>query len=79
MTASGATCIDSALTTSADGIPVCDGLGEDANNTLIDGEVIAFDDDGRPSFNALRSRLTSARSSNFLAFVRTRRPARQSL
>src|SRR5213593_1327321 len=31
------------------------GLAEMPNNTVIDGEDIAFDDDGRPSFNALQN------------------------
>jgi DNA ligase D-like protein (predicted ligase) len=32
---------------------VLKGLAKMPDNTVIDGEVIAFDDDGRPSFNAL--------------------------
>mgnify|MGYP001765032313 CR=1 FL=1 len=31
---------------------VVKGLAKMPDNTVIDGEVIAFDDDGRPSFNA---------------------------
>src|SRR5438093_1343696 len=34
---------------------VVKGLAKMPNNTVIDGEVIAFDDDGRPSFNALQN------------------------
>src|SRR5437763_17215249 len=34
---------------------VVKGLAEMPDNTVIDGEVIAFDDDGRPSFNALQN------------------------
>jgi bifunctional non-homologous end joining protein LigD len=34
---------------------VVKGLGGMPDNTVIDGEVIAFDDDGRPSFNALQN------------------------
>ena len=34
---------------------VVKGLAKMPDNTVIDGEVIAFDDDGRPSFNALQN------------------------
>ena len=34
---------------------VVKGLAKMPENTVIDGEVIAFDDDGRPSFNALQN------------------------
>jgi DNA ligase D-like protein (predicted ligase) len=34
---------------------VIKGLAKMPDNTVIDGEVIAFDDDGRPSFNALQN------------------------
>jgi bifunctional non-homologous end joining protein LigD len=34
---------------------VVKGLEKMPDNTVIDGEVIAFDDDGRPSFNALQN------------------------
>jgi bifunctional non-homologous end joining protein LigD len=34
---------------------VLKGLAKMPDNTVIDGEVIAFDDDGRPSFNALQN------------------------
>ncbi|HXK40164.1 MAG TPA: hypothetical protein VJ837_05005 [Candidatus Paceibacterota bacterium] len=34
---------------------VLKGLSKMPDNTVIDGEVIAFDDDGRPSFNALQN------------------------
>ena len=34
---------------------VVEGLTAMPNNTVIDGEVVAFDDDGRPSFNALQN------------------------
>jgi DNA ligase D-like protein (predicted ligase) len=34
---------------------VVKGLANMPDNTVIDGEVIAFDDDGRPSFNALQN------------------------
>jgi bifunctional non-homologous end joining protein LigD len=34
---------------------VVKGLAKMPNNTVIDGEVTAFDDDGRPSFNALQN------------------------
>jgi DNA ligase D-like protein (predicted ligase) len=34
---------------------VVTGLANMPDNTVIDGEVIAFDDDGRPSFNALQN------------------------
>jgi bifunctional non-homologous end joining protein LigD len=34
---------------------VVNGLAKMPDNTVIDGEVIAFDDDGRPSFNALQN------------------------
>jgi ATP-dependent DNA ligase len=34
---------------------VVKGLARLPENTVIDGEVVAFDDDGRPSFNALQN------------------------
>jgi DNA ligase D-like protein (predicted ligase) len=34
---------------------VLKGLAKLPDNTVVDGEVIAFDDDGRPSFNALQN------------------------
>ncbi len=34
---------------------VVKGLAKMPDDTVIDGEVIAFDDDGRPSFNALQN------------------------
>jgi ATP-dependent DNA ligase len=34
---------------------VVKGLARLPDNTVIDGEVVAFDDDGRPSFNALQN------------------------
>src|ERR1043166_439705 len=34
---------------------VVKGLAKMPDNTVIDGEVIAFDDEGRPSFNALQT------------------------
>src|ERR687891_923117 len=34
---------------------VVNGLAKMADDTVIDGEVIAFDDDGRPSFNTLQN------------------------
>lgn len=34
---------------------VLKGLAKMPDNTVIDGEVIAFDDEGRPSFNALQN------------------------
>jgi DNA ligase D-like protein (predicted ligase) len=34
---------------------VVKGLAKMPDNTIIDGEVLAFDDDGRPSFNALQN------------------------
>jgi ATP-dependent DNA ligase len=34
---------------------VVKGLAKMPDNTVIDGEVIAFDDEGRPSFNALQN------------------------
>ncbi len=34
---------------------VVKGLAKMPDDTIIDGEVIAFDDDGRPSFNALQN------------------------
>ena len=34
---------------------VVQGLAKMPDNTVIDGEVIAFGDDGRPSFNALQN------------------------
>lgn len=34
---------------------VVKGLAKMTDNTVIDGEVVAFDDDGRPSFNALQN------------------------
>jgi ATP-dependent DNA ligase len=34
---------------------VVKGLANMPDNTVIDGEVIAFDDEGRPSFNALQN------------------------
>ena len=34
---------------------VLDGLAKLPNETVIDGELIAFDDEGRPSFNALQN------------------------
>jgi len=34
---------------------VVKGLAKMPDNTVIDGEVIAFDDEGRPSFKALQN------------------------
>jgi bifunctional non-homologous end joining protein LigD len=34
---------------------VVQGLTAMPNNTVIDGKIVAFDDDGRPSFNALQN------------------------
>jgi bifunctional non-homologous end joining protein LigD len=38
---------------------VLKGLARLPNDTVIDGEVVAFDADGRPSFNALRNQASA--------------------
>ena len=39
---------------------VLKGLANIPDNTVIDGELVAFDDDGRPSFNALQNSASAA-------------------
>ena len=38
------------------------------NDTVVDGEIIAYDTDGRPSFNALQNRRTTAPALHLYAF-----------
>jgi DNA ligase D-like protein (predicted ligase) len=46
--------------------PVMSGLAKLPDDTVIDGELVAIDDDGRPSFNALQN---SAVSTSVLLYV----------
>ena len=47
---------------------VVKGLAKMPDNTVIDGEVIAFDDDGRPSFNALQNHGSAAAAVIYYVF-----------
>jgi bifunctional non-homologous end joining protein LigD len=47
---------------------VAKALAKLPDNTVIDGEVVAFDDDGRPSFNALQNVASSASAIVYYVF-----------
>jgi len=47
---------------------VVKGLAKMPDNTVIDGEVIAFDDEGRPSFNALQNYGSAPAPVNYYVF-----------
>jgi ATP-dependent DNA ligase len=54
----------------ADSYPeILEGLAKLQHNTVIDGEVVALDGSGRPSFNALQNSASSARELVYYIYV----------